>query len=301
MMVALVVAPATSYAKKQKAETPAAVAPVTRTARTLDPCEELALQECETFRAAGSAIAAQESAAKSAAIKDAQNQLVQMIRVVVSGGSQDYSKNMDGDKKSTQTIGEEVMNQFIYQSLELTKPILWSKYDLSNGQIQVYVCMEMLKKPEEILSNIQSQPQPQITSYGAGGVALPQSSPTAAALQSNPEADAVCDAGREDCLRQNYREGVPKMMKAVEMGSVKAHYYVGLLYLYGDNVQQDSKRAFQYILKAANSGYKDATFQIAEMYNSGTGVAKDKVQARYWYERAGELGDTRAESRLRRL
>lgn len=265
-----------------------------KTIRNLDPCEELALEESELFRAAGTATAKDVSEAKSAAALDARNQLAQMIRVVVNGASQDYNKNTsDNNRLRTQSIGEEMMNQYVYQSVEFTKPIKWSIYDLSNGSVLVYVCMEMTKKPEEVTTEFRTR----VMQYSVDYMINPTISPT----RENPEAEALYNKGRENCLSNNYDVGIPQLMQAVEMGSVNAQNFVGLMYLYGDNVDKDSKIAFQYLLSAANSGHKEAIFQVAEMYNSGTGTTKDKVQAKFWYRRALELGEERAESRLRNL
>ncbi|MFI3258625.1 MAG: tetratricopeptide repeat protein [Rikenellaceae bacterium] len=260
----------------------AEMATPTRTSRKLDPCEEMALMESENYLAAGMAIAATESEAKKGAMDDARSQLAQMIRVVVNNapeGSSDAQRN-----------------QFVTQSLESTRPIKWSIYDLSNGKVQVYVCMEMTKSPATFTAS----------NYGVGAATTPIAAPVAGGISIpaaavNPDAEALCEQGREDCLRNRYSAGIPKLMQAVEMGSVTAQYYVGLLYLYGDNVTKDTKIAFQYMLSAAQNGHKEATFEVAELYNSGTGVTKNKDQAREWYERSKALGDTRAESRLRRL
>lgn len=270
--------------------------PVSRTARVLDPCEELALEQSENFRAAGTAIAKDQTEAKSAAALDARNQLAQMIRVVVNGASQDYNKNSTSNNRlQTQSIGEEMMNQYVYQSVEFTKPIMWSIYDLSDGTVQAYVCMEMTKKPEEFTTELQSR----IYQYSVNYMVNPTTPiPT---VMENPAAETLYEKGRENCINNNYDIGIPQLMQAVEMGSVNAQSYVGHMYLYGDNVDQDSKLAFQYLLSAANSGHKTAIFQVAEMYNSGTGTTKNKEQAKFWYRRALELGDERAESRLRRL
>lgn len=251
----------------------------TRVIRELDPCEKLALMDSENFMAAGMAIADTENEAKNGAMADARNQLAQMVRVVVNNNNS--------------SMGEDQMNQYVYQSLESTRPIKWSIYDLSNGQVQVYVCMEMTKKPSDFTTYIN---QNVTTNIGAMPISVVM--PMAAA---NPEAEALCEMGRENCLKQNYDVGIPQLMKAVEMGSVNAQYSVGLLYLYGDNVEKNTKLAFQYISNAAMNNHKEATFQLGELYNSGTGVTKDKAQAKVWYTKAKELGDTRAESRLRKL
>ncbi len=277
---------------KQALASQGAATPPERSLRELDPCELLALEESDYFRAAGTATARDLSEAKSAASVDARNQLAQMIRVVVNGESQDYSKNVNNNSKSsTISIGEDILSQYVYQSLEGTKPIKWSIYDLSNGMVMVYVCIEMTKKPEDFTNELNLRM--------AGGTSLSQRSLTAQRV--NPDAEALYEEGRSNCVKHDYEVGLPQLMQAVDMGSVNAQNYVGMLYLYGDHVEKDSKIAFQYLLSAANNGHKDAIFQVAEMYSSGMGVAKDRSQAKYWYTRAKELGDSRATSRLRQL
>ncbi len=265
-----------------------------KTLRELDPCEELALEQSEFFRAAGTATAKNVTEAKSAAATDARNQLAQMIRVVVNGESQDYSKNVNnGSFSQSESIGEEILSQYVYQSVDFTKPIKWSIYDLSNGSVLVYVCVEMTKKPEDLQSELNTRLSQQRTPL-TGRSPFTQK-------RVNPDAEALYNEGRENCIKSDHDIGIPQLMQAVEMGSVNAQNYVGMMYLYGDNVEKNTKIAFQYLLSAANNGHKDAVFQVAEMYNSGTGVTKDKTQARFWYRKAKELGDTRADSRLNRL
>ncbi len=264
-----------------------------RTARELDPCEELAVAESKYYRSSGTAVAHSESEAKSAALADARNQLAQMVRVVVNGASQDYTRSTATNTSiSTSSVSEELMNQYVYQSLESTKPLLWSVYDLSDGTIQVYVCVEMTKDPDEFSNEFQSS----MAGYMGGNASYITALP-----RVNPESITLFEQGKLLCLKNDYTRGVPVILKAVDMGNMDAQYFVGLMYLYGDHVEQNSKIAFQYILSAANGSHKQAVFEIAEMYNSGTGISKDKDQARFWYRRAKELGDTRAESRLRRL
>ncbi|MFR9652155.1 MAG: tetratricopeptide repeat protein, partial [Rikenellaceae bacterium] len=279
--------------------------PVTKSYRMLDACEELATIPCDNLRAAGMAIAKSVNEAKSAAAADARNQLAQMMRVVVKTATQDNVKyKTSNDKKRAQSIGNEMMNQYVYQSIEATKPILWSIYDLSDGTVQAYVCMEMVKKSVEFESDLEvrvaeSTPPPVAPSQSIATPAPTRVAPSPTEL--NPTAEALFEKGRDNCRRFKHDIGIPQIAEAVEMGSINAQYFVGLMYLYGDNVEKDSKLSFQYLLSAANGGHKEAIFQVAEMYNSGTGVEKNKIEARYWYERADELGDMRAESRIRRL
>ncbi len=100
-------------------------------------------------------------------------------------------------------------------------------------------------------------------------------------------------------LAKNFKEAEAKvsLQKAVDMGSVDATYYLGMMYINGG----ESTTGFPLVLKAANAGHKEATFQVAELYNAGTGTTKDKTQAKVWYQKAEALGDSRATSRLRKL
>ncbi len=305
-----------------KADNRANVQP-TRTARVSDPCVELSIAESEFFRAAGTAIAADESKAKSAAAVDARNQLARMIRVVVDGASKDYTANTNENRTTrTKVIGEEIMSQYVYQSIELTKPIQWSVYDLSDGRVQAYVCIEMTKRPDEIefemrerveveetKSEPKSEPKTNVSATTGATRATQQrqnrpaveKNPAVINVSQSPEAETLFLQGRAECIAFKHTTGLVKVMRAVEMGSIAAQYYMGMMYLYGDNVDQDSSLAFQYLLSAANNGDEKAIFQVAEMYNSGTGVEKNKEQARYWYQRSVALGNETAERRLWRM
>lgn len=128
-----------------------------RTLRTQDPCEELALADSENLRAFGTSTSYIEKTARNEASRDARNQLAQMIRVAVEGASQDYAQNATRNIKNTaQELGETIMTQYVAEIVENTKPIKWAVYDLTDGSIQVNVCIEMVKTTEvvkEELSN----------------------------------------------------------------------------------------------------------------------------------------------------
>jgi TPR repeat protein len=42
-------------------------------------------------------------------------------------------------------------------------------------------------------------------------------------------------------------------------------------------------------------------YQLGHMYEHGQRVAKDRKQARQWYEKAAEAGDQNAKDRLRKF
>ncbi|MFI3319062.1 MAG: tetratricopeptide repeat protein, partial [Rikenellaceae bacterium] len=292
----------TSAKKEHESEQAPPSAPLTKTFTTLETCEQMALIPSENLRAAGSAIAKTFAEAKSGAAADARNQLAQMMRVVVTN----VTEKSQRQSRRTKNIGDEMMNQYVYQSLEATRPIHWSTYNLSDGTVQVYVCMEMVCKSDDFSEELESRVSQEESAESAPAIAPHTTTPAPqqkdiANGKTNAEAEALFEKGRDACRRFNHEAGLPLLLDAVDKGSVNAQSYVGFMYLYGDNVDKDSRLAFRYLLSAANCGHKDAIFQVAEMYNSGTGTEKDKSEAKYWYETARDVGDVRAASRLRYL
>ena len=115
-----------------------------RTLRTTEPCIELALADSENLRAYGTATSYIEKTALNEAERDARNRLATMIKVAVEGAAQDYEQNAAQNQgKSAETIGESVMSQFVAEEIKNTKILKTSIYDLADGSIQVYVCIEM--------------------------------------------------------------------------------------------------------------------------------------------------------------
>ena len=98
----------------------------------------------ENLRAYGTATSYIEKTALNEAERDARNRLATMIKVAVEGAAQDYEQNAaQNQKKSAETIGESVMSQFVAEEIKNTKILKTSIYDLADGSIQVYVCIEM--------------------------------------------------------------------------------------------------------------------------------------------------------------
>lgn len=129
----------------------------TRTMRTVDPCIELAI--ADPRRAYGTATSYVEKVALNEAARDARNQLAQMMKVAVEGAAQDYEQGVNKNLKgSAETIGEAVMTQFVAEEVKNTSIIKTSIYDLSDGSVQVYVCVEIcsegIGEMEKRLNNV---------------------------------------------------------------------------------------------------------------------------------------------------
>lgn len=126
-----------------------------RTLRESEPCIELALAESEHLRAYGTSTSYVEKAALNEAERDARNRLAAMLKVAVEGAAQDYEQNANQNlKKSAGTIGESVMNQFVAEEIKNTRIIKTDIYDLTDGSIQVYVCLEMRSSKNDFENNL---------------------------------------------------------------------------------------------------------------------------------------------------
>lgn len=114
----------------------------TRTARATEPCEALSWEK--DFAAVGTAISYNEKVAREEAKVNAREELGRMMQVAVEGAVEDYLKNVSQNRKSTaETLFEEVNRQFYSECVKNSKVIKTTVYDLSDGTIQVFVCMEV--------------------------------------------------------------------------------------------------------------------------------------------------------------
>lgn len=127
----------------------------TRKMRTLDPCIELAQEDSDNWRAYGTATSYIEKVALNEAQRDARNQLAQMMKACIEGAAQDYEQNAQKNMKgSAETLGEAIMTQFVNEEISNTKTIKTSIYDLADGSVQVYVCIEMRSDKDKFNNNL---------------------------------------------------------------------------------------------------------------------------------------------------
>ena len=142
---------------KQQQEQAAMSQRPTRTLRTTEPCIELAQADSENIRAFGTATSYVEKTALNEAERDARNRLAAMMKVAVEGAAQDYEQNANQNlKKTAGSIGESVMTQFVAEEIKNTRILKTSIYDLSDGSIQVYVCLEIQSVKNNFSQNLEN-------------------------------------------------------------------------------------------------------------------------------------------------
>ncbi len=62
-----------------------------------------------------------------------------------------------------------------------------------------------------------------------------------------------------------------------------AQYYLGVMYMKGQGVEQDFKAAGEWFRKASEQGLAAAMYKLANLYTEGKGVPRDMEFAYVWY------------------
>jgi len=78
------------------------------------------------------------------------------------------------------------------------------------------------------------------------------------------------------------------MMRAsAEQGYPIAQHGLGFMYMQGECVEKDAKKAVEWFEKAAEQGMQGSLTTLAMMYEQGEGVPQDKEKAKELYKAAG--------------
>ena len=103
----------------------------------------------------------------------------------------------------------------------------------------------------------------------------------AAVLAAVP-AFADFQTGLDAYQKGDYVAAAKEWQPLAEAGDAVAQYNLGLLYLDGHGVPQNSVEAANWFRRAAEQDYTQAQHNLGAMYGSGQGVKRDFVQAYKW-------------------
>lgn len=122
-----------------------------------------------------------------------------------------------------------------------------------------------------------------------------------AAEQGNDNAQLVYGITFE--MEKDYKNALIWFHKAGEQGNGEALYTIARFYTEGHGVKEDWGKAFEYYMKSAKQGYDLGMLWVGNFYLYGQPgiVDKDIYEARKWYEKSAELGNTRAMVHLAEL
>ncbi len=81
-----------------------------------------------------------------------------------------------------------------------------------------------------------------------------------------------------------------EMLVLAKSGHMRAQSYLGLVYIRGMGVPQDSKKAVKWYTLAAEQGSIEDQYYLALMYERGEHVTKNDRTAFYWWTKAADQG-----------
>jgi TPR repeat protein len=135
-----------------------------------------------------------------------------------------------------------------------------------------------------------------LTLYNSGGLNEEQSQKLlnwfeATAVKTNDDEMMAVLANiyisRENAEGNDYRIGLDWAMKSAERGNPGGCFWLGFIYSKGlGDIKKNDKKAFTWMLKAAEKGDKDAMKMVSEFYDYGTGTERNKVKATEWKTKA---------------
>lgn len=135
--------PATPVAKAEPIEVQQSAQRPKRTLRDEDATVLLALEKSDHLRSYGDAVGFVESAVMDQAIMVAQERMSVLLKSALESAASNYVRNGNINLDNTSaTLYESVTNRFSLNVSKDSHIIKRSVYDLDNGQVQIYVCIE---------------------------------------------------------------------------------------------------------------------------------------------------------------
>jgi len=101
-----------------------------------------------------------------------------------------------------------------------------------------------------------------------------------------------------DEIQEDKVEGFRLWKLSAEKEFGMAQYSLGLCYDNGEGAPKDKKKAVEWYFKAADRGITDAQKDLGNCYFYGEGIPEDKTNAVRWYRRAAENGSAAAQCNL---
>jgi serine/threonine protein kinase len=95
-------------------------------------------------------------------------------------------------------------------------------------------------------------------------------------------------------IEPNFDESVRMFSQAKDLGFLDAQGNLGVLYIYGQGVPKDEKKAVALFRDGAEKGNPLCMYFYAMCFDGGVGINQDREAAREWYVRAAQGGNRTA-------
>ncbi len=97
--------------------------------------------------------------------------------------------------------------------------------------------------------------------------------------------------GRTAFKNQEYQLAFAHWKRLAEGGHIRAQYWLGRLYYFGQGgIEKNDAEAAKWYKKAANQGHLEAMYKLARMHAFGFGVPQNGPAAIKWYRHAARRG-----------
>jgi TPR repeat protein len=93
--------------------------------------------------------------------------------------------------------------------------------------------------------------------------------------------------------KHDYATAVKEWRPLAEAGDAPSQFNLGLMYLDGVGVPQNSERAVEWFRRSADRGYAKAQYNLGSLYAVGHGVRRDLVTAHMWMNLCASSGDAK--------
>ena len=112
----------------------------------------------------------------------------------------------------------------------------------------------------------------------------------AASIPGSQMLDDVVRRGSEAWTGGDFSEALKLLLPAAQNGNPLAQHRIGVMYVFGQGVEQDFEQATRWFRKAADQGQAEAQFSLGMRYLSGQSVAQDDKEAARWFTLAAHQG-----------
>ncbi len=96
-------------------------------------------------------------------------------------------------------------------------------------------------------------------------------------------------------VKEDFNEAFKLFTRAADKGNLKALGNLGALYMTGRGVPAANvRKGAELFERGARAGESTCMFNFAQCLGDGLGVAKNELEAQFWYRKAAEVGELRA-------
>lgn len=97
----------------------------------------------------------------------------------------------------------------------------------------------------------------------------------------------------------NYDKALEKLRPLAESGHAAAQYNLGVMYEWGNGVEQNNSEALKWYKSSAEHFHKDAQNNLGALYSKGEGTQQDFVEALKWFIISAENGSEGGQKNIR--